>query len=56
MTNRSRSSRRMSIRIVQVAVLALLAALLLPMPAALAAPPMRATRQTNNTYRSFWSA
>jgi Peptidase family M28/PA domain len=53
MTNRSGSSRRMSIRIVQVAVLALLAALLLPMPAALAAPVDPCERQTNNTYRKL---
>ena len=51
MTNRSGSSRRMSIRVVQVAVLALLAALLLPVPAALAAPADPCERQTNNTYR-----
>jgi hypothetical protein len=50
MTNRSGSSRRISIRIVQVAVLALLAALLLPMPAALAAPVDPCERQANNTY------
>jgi Zn-dependent M28 family amino/carboxypeptidase len=43
----------MSIRIAQVAVLALLAALLLPVPAALAAPADRCERQTNNTYRKL---
>jgi hypothetical protein len=53
MTNRSGSSRRMSIRVVQVAVLALLAALLLPVPAALAAPADPCERQTNNTYRKL---
>ena len=53
MTNRSGSSRRMSIRVVQVAVLALLAALLLPVPAALAAPVDPCERQTNNTYRKL---
>jgi Peptidase family M28/PA domain len=51
MRNRSGPSRRMSIRIVQVAVLALLAALLLPVPAALAAPVDPCDRQANNTYR-----
>ena len=53
MTNRSGSSRRMSIRVVQLAVLALLAALLLPVPAALAAPADACDRQTNNTYRKL---
>jgi Peptidase family M28/PA domain len=53
MTNRSGSSRRMSFRIVQVAVLALLAALLLPVPAALAAPVDPCERQTNNAYRKL---
>ena len=53
MTNRSGSSRRMSIRVVQVAVLALLAALLLPVPAALAGPVDPCERQTNNTYRKL---
>jgi Zn-dependent M28 family amino/carboxypeptidase len=53
MTNRSGSSRRMSIRVAQVAVLALLAALLLPVPAALAAPADPCERQTNNTYRKL---
>jgi hypothetical protein len=43
----------MSIRVVQVAVLALLAALLLPVPAALAAPADPCERQTNNTYRKL---
>ena len=43
----------MSVRIVQVAVLALLAALLLPVPAALAAPADACERQTNNTYRKL---
>jgi Peptidase family M28/PA domain len=53
MTNRSGSTRRMSIRLVQVAVLALLAALLLPVPAAFAAPVDPCERQTNNTYRKL---
>jgi Zn-dependent M28 family amino/carboxypeptidase len=53
MSNRSGSSRRMSIRLAQVAVLALLAALLLPVPAALAAPADPCERQTNNTYRKL---
>jgi Peptidase family M28/PA domain len=53
MTNRSGSPRRTSIRVVQVAVLALLAALLLPMPAALAAPPDPCERRANNTYRKL---
>jgi Peptidase family M28/PA domain len=53
MTNRSGSSRRMSIRVVQVAILALLAALLLPVPAALAAPADPCERQTNNTYQKL---
>jgi Peptidase family M28/PA domain len=53
MTNRSGSSRRMSVRIVQVAVLALLAALLLPMPAALAAPADACDRRSNNTYQKL---
>jgi Peptidase family M28/PA domain len=53
MSNRSGSSRRMSIRLAQVAVLALLAALLLPVPAALAAPADACERQTNNTYRKL---
>jgi Peptidase family M28/PA domain len=53
MTNRSGSSRRMSIRVVQLAVLALLAALLLPVPAALAAPADACDRKTNNTYRKL---
>ena len=54
MTNRSGSSRRISIRIVQVAVLALLGALLLPVPAAVAAAPADpCERQTNNTYRKL---
>jgi Peptidase family M28/PA domain len=43
----------MSIRVVQVAVLALLAALLLPVPGALAAPADPCERQTNNTYRKL---
>ncbi len=43
----------MSIRVVQLAVLALLAALLLPVPAALAAPADACDRQTNNTYRKL---
>ena len=53
MTNRSGSSRRMSIRVVQLAVLALLAALLLPVPAALAAPADACERRTNNSYRKL---
>src|SRR4029453_7717168 len=43
----------MSFRLAQVAVLALLAALLLPVPAALAAPADPCARQTNNTYRKL---
>src|SRR4029453_6553078 len=43
----------MSFRLAQVAVLALLAALLLPVPAALAAPADRCERQANNTYRKL---
>jgi Zn-dependent M28 family amino/carboxypeptidase len=43
----------MSVRIVQVVVLALLAALLLPMPAALAAPAEACDRRTNNTYQKL---
>jgi Peptidase family M28/PA domain len=53
MTNRSGSSRRIPIRIAQVAVLALLAALLLPVPAAVAAPTDACDRRTNNTYQKL---
>jgi Zn-dependent M28 family amino/carboxypeptidase len=53
MTNRSGSSRRIPIRIALVAVLGLLAAMLVPLPAALAAPADRCERQTNNTYRKL---
>jgi Zn-dependent M28 family amino/carboxypeptidase len=53
MTNRSGSSRRIPIRIALVAVLGLLAAVLLPLPAAVAAPVDACDRQTNNTYRKL---
>ena len=52
MTNRSGSSRRVSIRVVQVVVLAA-GGTLLPVPAALAAPADPCERQTNNTYRKL---
>jgi Zn-dependent M28 family amino/carboxypeptidase len=53
MTNRSRSSRRVPIRIALVAVLGLLAAALLPLPAAVAAPAEACDRRTNNTYQKL---
>jgi len=53
MTNRSRSSTRLPIRIALVAVLGLLAALLLPLPAAVAAPAEACDRRTNNTYQKL---
>ena len=43
----------MSIRIAQVAVVGLLAALLLPVPAAVAAPADACDTRTNNTYRKL---
>ena len=54
MTNRSGSSRRRSTRIALVAVLGLLAAAVLPLPAAVAAPPpVACDRRTNNTYQAL---
>jgi Zn-dependent M28 family amino/carboxypeptidase len=53
MANRSRSSRRVPIRIALVAVLGLLAAALLPVPAAVAAPAEACDRRTNNTYQKL---
>jgi Zn-dependent M28 family amino/carboxypeptidase len=53
MTNRSGSSRRVPIRIALVAVLGLLAAMLLPLPAAVAAPKDACDTRTNNTYRKL---
>ena len=53
MTNRSGSSTRLPIRIALVAVLGLLAALLLPLPAAVAAPAEACDRRTNNTYQKL---
>ena len=48
MTNRFRSSRRVPIRILLLAVPGLLAAALLPVPAAVAAPAEACDRRTNN--------
>ena len=53
MANRSGSSRRIPIRIALVAVLGLLAAMLLPLPAAVAAPTDACDTRTNNTYRKL---
>jgi Zn-dependent M28 family amino/carboxypeptidase len=53
MTNRSGSSRRVPIRIAVVAVLGLLAAALLPVPAAVAASAEACDRRTNNTYQKL---
>jgi Zn-dependent M28 family amino/carboxypeptidase len=53
MTNRSGSSRRVPTRIAVVAVLGLLVALLLPVPAAVAAPAEACDRRTNNTYQKL---
>jgi Zn-dependent M28 family amino/carboxypeptidase len=53
MANRSRSSRGMPIRIALVAVLGLLATVLLPLPAAVAAPAEACDRRTNNTYQKL---
>jgi Zn-dependent M28 family amino/carboxypeptidase len=53
MTNRSGSSRRAAVRIALVAVLGLLLAGLLPLPAAVAAPAEACDRRTNNTYQKL---
>ena len=53
MTNRSGSSRRVPARIALVAVLGLLLAALLPLPAAVAAPTDACDRRTNNTYQKL---
>jgi Zn-dependent M28 family amino/carboxypeptidase len=53
MTNRSRSSRRVPIRIALVAVLGLLLSALLPLPAAVAAPKAACDTRTNNTYQKL---
>lgn len=53
MTNRSGSSRRVSIRIVPVVVVGLLVAALLSAPAAVAAPAEACDRRTNNTYQKL---
>jgi len=53
MTNRSGSSRRVPTRIALVAVLGLLLAALLPLPAAVAAPAEACDRRTNNTYQKL---
>src|SRR5918993_2457147 len=53
MTNRSGSSRRLSIRIALVAVLGLLLAGLLRGPAAVAAPGEACDRRANNTYQKL---
>ena len=53
MTNRSGSSRRRSTRIALVAVLGLLLAALLPLPAAVAAPKDACDNRTNNTYQKL---
>jgi Zn-dependent M28 family amino/carboxypeptidase len=53
MTNRSGSSRRVPTRIALVAVLGLLLAALLPLPAAVAAPTDACDRRTNNTYQKL---
>ncbi len=53
MTNRSGSSRWLPIRIAVVVVLGLLAAALLPVPAAVASPGQACDRRTNNTYQKL---
>jgi Zn-dependent M28 family amino/carboxypeptidase len=53
MTNRSGSSRRVPARIALVAVLGLLLAALLPLPAAVAAPNDACDTRTNNTYQKL---
>ena len=53
MTNRSGSSRRVPTRVALVAVLGLLLAAVLPLPAAVAAPTVACDNQTNNTYRKL---
>jgi Zn-dependent M28 family amino/carboxypeptidase len=53
MTHRSRSSRRVPARIGMVAILGLLVAALLPLPAAVAAPAEACDRRTNNTYQKL---
>jgi Zn-dependent M28 family amino/carboxypeptidase len=53
MTNRSGSSRRVPTRIALVAVLGLLLAALLPLPAAVAAPTDACDTRTNNTYQKL---
>ena len=53
MTNRSGSSRRVSIRVVPVVVVGLLLAALLSAPAAVAAPAEACDRRTNNTYQKL---
>jgi Zn-dependent M28 family amino/carboxypeptidase len=53
MTNRSGSSRRRSTRIALVAVLGLLLAALLPLPAAVAASKDACDNRTNNTYQKL---
>jgi Zn-dependent M28 family amino/carboxypeptidase len=53
MTNRSRSSRRVSIRIVPVVVVGLLLAALLSAPAAVAAPADICDKRNNNTYQKL---
>ena len=53
MTNRSGSSRRVSIRIVPVAVVGLLLAALLSAPAAVAAPADICDKRSNNTYQKL---
>ena len=53
MTNRSGSSRRVPARIALVAVLGLLLAALLPLPAAVAAPTDACDTRTNNTYQKL---
>jgi hypothetical protein len=53
MTNRSGSSRRVPTRVALVAVLGLLLAGLLPLPAAVAAPKDACDNHTNNTYKKL---
>src|SRR4029450_7103277 len=53
MTNRSRSSMRVPIRIALVAVLGLLLSALLPLPAAVAAPKARCDTRSTNTYQKL---